>query len=280
MATGLYSHHVGRSIASSTAGSWMGFKSRRAKAGRRVSELALHPITSPHDLRAPEELLARVEMLWRVLRLDPYSNHRWTELHLGSADEDREPVGERWRRETENLAARAKSGDDKSLCALIQRDPRYLGSELAQAKLLLWRLECIFGNRRRTITGPTPNATAARVKIEDFARAVAYVTGQGSRSYLSPYELSSEMKRMSRLVEGVARAMSTRVMPDPVQIATDMGMDGTNGDIVAAIQELIADPNATRSVAEQILAARLGLKLGSLRRALTKARLIDDSEID
>jgi hypothetical protein len=46
------------------------------------------------------------------------------------------------------VAGLATGGDDDALIGLVRRDPRYLGSELLQARILLWNLQALLGEPR------------------------------------------------------------------------------------------------------------------------------------
>ena len=247
-----------------------------------TAALDLPPLCKPRPLQAPTELLQRIEMMWRLFYTDSWRDrHYWTEQHL-SRRERREPEtrqnidsASEWQHYVEELAARAGS-DDEALFELIRLDPRHLATELVIAKIMLWRLQVMLGKRRSAgKSGFASRANVAQKKLRQLSQALAYVTGQGKKQWISPFELS---RQYTAIREGVERASELlkgqSSMPEPPDIIRKAGLPS---GCESAIRDLIAKPESIAPVTKQILADLYGIAVATLETHLVEAnKLLDE----
>jgi hypothetical protein len=165
-----------------------------------------------------------------------------------------------WRLSAEDLVSRAHDDDD-ALLRLIERDPRFLASELVIAKVLEWRLQVILsryvrGSRKQAGKKPIVSETAIQ-KLESLADAIVSTGTSGSSAHISPNELidteqwvQQQVNKAARLID---RGFGKRVEPDlrAVALAKKVRLPG----YVDQIAELIAKPKAQAAVVTRILAA-------------------------
>jgi Zn ribbon nucleic-acid-binding protein len=133
------------------------------------------PIT---PLAASAELRGTIENLLTLLRLDGLD--RFVGESIAS-----------WEERNVHLAQCVICGDDDALVELVRRDPRYLGTELVAAKVLLWKLQVVHGAKhsRRGASRHRTAGEAARRKLDKLAAAVRVVTGRGNKMFVGHLRL-------------------------------------------------------------------------------------------
>lgn len=194
-----------------------------ATGSKRISNILRLP--GVLELPAPSALLDQIAMQWKALDSSD-GIHRL--LDSGTVE---------WQAGNVRLAERASAHDDNdALLQLVGRDPRYLGTELVQAKIALWRLQIVYQNRRipllrkeddaptatsaspslrAALPGSTPTAPvvsratakmskraqAARKLLLQLGAKLGYIAGSRRREYIDPRELARQHLVNTRRIE-------------------------------------------------------------------------------
>lgn len=250
-----------------------------------TAALNLPPLCKPRSLQAPTELLQRIEMMWRMFYSDPrHDPHYWTEQHLSrrarktrKARHHFDSTSE-WKRHIDELVAQAEMDDD-ALFELIRLDPRYLATDLVSAKVMLWQLQVLLGKKRcageRSFAS---RADEAKEKLQRLGKALSFGTGQGTKSWFSPFELLNQYNLVREGVERASELISgPSSMREPRNIIRKAGLPS---GCESAIRDLIAKPSSIAPVTRRILAALYGIAVATLDTYLARANKLSSEPVE
>lgn len=255
----------------------MSKKGKRRPAEKRVTNL----LTPPVELRASQDVLDRLSMLWTYLRLrDEDGVRRFHKLESkkersGAARDYGSPTTEEeWRDVAAELAARAETDDD-ALFELIERDPRYLASELVIARILEWRIRVVLSRYARGSTearAERPKVSAKHLaKLKAVGAAIRSSGRSGSSSHVSSKDLASAEAYVRQQVDQGVRLLKSEERLDETELARRIGLEG----YAAELSELVAKPDAPAAVVREILKAWFGTASIEQHRVLARRLAVE-----
>lgn len=224
-----------------------------------VSKLPLPPIV---PLRPGSDLDGLTSMTWKAIT--PTGRRRFLKDDLAG-----------WQAENVRLACRVRErDDDEALIQLVRRDPRYVGTDLVAAKVLLWKLQVVHGmaHVRRGATRVRRTAERARQNLARLASAITFVTGRGNQTFMNHHLLLLDFENAVEAVEAVAAMISAGKSNVQIAKATELAE--------SIIEQIRRFPRRLTQHAEEVTLDQYPpvFDVDQLRRMLRDARKFVDPE--
>jgi hypothetical protein len=261
--------------------------------------IELSELGTVRALSAPRRVLQRLSMLWRLFRIDRNGGHLWLSLPAVKdgkvRDRDRA-----WQEEINALVEAAKSGSDEALCTLVQRDPRYLGSSLVQAKIIEWKLQAIrsrhnsprlaldlvlFGEEEDHEEKDAPTTglrhqekqrRGPQEKLDAIAKSISYTVGSGNDTFISPFLLLNNFNRVHTALERLSEEVrGKRSVPGVDALLKMSGLPSEYGPEMLELRAKLSDVGgATR----QVLVRLYGVSRSVINRRLAEANKLQEEQ--